>query len=312
MQQYLELLEKVLERGVHQGSARQNMPDTYNLFGETLRFSLKDGFPAITTKSLYFKGVVGELLWMLSGSINIRYLLTNSINIWNKDAYRYYLRVCDNVNVKPVPFDVFLDKVISGEVMTKDYAYGDLGNVYGKQWRRWESGGVVVDQIQELIRGLIQEPNSRRHVVSAWNAADLTPDRAALPPCHSLFQCAVRDCGYTRYLDLSVYQRSCDVMLGLPFNIAFYALLLELLSAMTMCTPGDLVWTGGSVHLYSNHVEAAKEQLSRTPYDLPTLSLGNYVAYADHNSFNLPRLQDVTLVNYKHHPKIYAELSVGL
>ncbi len=264
MRQYLDLMQHVLEHGDRKTD--RTGTGTLSVFGWQMRFRLQDGFPLLTTKKLHTRSIIHELLWFLQGDTNIRYLKENGVSIWNDWAD---------------------DK-------------GDLGPVYGKQWRRWETAnGGSVDQITKLIDGLKRNPDSRRHIVSAWNPGEV--DSMALPPCHALFQFHVAN----GRLSCQLYQRSADIFLGVPFNIASYALLTLMVAQVCGLEPGDFVWTGGDCHLYLNHLEQAREQLSRAPRPLPSLKLNP--AVTDILAF---RFDDFTLEGYDPHPHIKAPVAV--
>ncbi len=264
MQQYLDLLKHILTSGTEKTD--RTGTGTKSVFGYQMRFDLQKGFPLVTTKKVHLKSIVYELLWFLRGETNIAYLKEHGVSIWNEWA----------------------DK------------NGDLGPVYGKQWRSWEgANGVVVDQIKDLIEQIKKNPDSRRLIVSAWNVADLS--KMALMPCHNMFQFYVAE----GKLSCQLYQRSADVFLGVPFNIASYALLTMMIAQVCNLQPGDFVHTFGDVHIYSNHLEQVKLQLSRTPYPLPTMKLNHEV----NDIFNF-KFEDFTLENYQNHPAIKAPVAV--
>ncbi|MBS1761170.1 MAG: thymidylate synthase [Bacteroidetes bacterium] len=264
MQQYLDLLKHILTSGTEKTD--RTGTGTKSVFGYQMRFDLQKGFPLVTTKKVHLKSIVYELLWFLRGETNIAYLKEHGVSIWNEWA----------------------DK------------NGDLGPVYGKQWRSWEgANGVVVDQIKDLIEQIKKNPDSRRLIVSAWNVADLS--KMALMPCHNMFQFYVAE----GKLSCQLYQRSADVFLGVPFNIASYALLTMMIAQVCNLQPGDFVHTFGDVHIYSNHLEQVKLQLSRTPYPLPTMKLNQEV----NDIFNF-KFEDFTLENYQSHPAIKAPVAV--
>ncbi|MFC0358762.1 MULTISPECIES: thymidylate synthase [Kytococcus] len=264
MRQYLDLLRDVLENGV--ATDDRTGTGTLAVFGRQARYDLREGFPLVTTKRIYRKGVVGELLWFLRGDTNVRWLQERDIHIWNEWADEN----------------------------------GDLGPVYGAQWRSWPSpDGGSVDQIAKVVRSIRENPASRRHVVSAWNPAEV--DEMALPPCHALFQFHVAD----GRLSCQLYQRSADLFLGVPFNIASYALLTHMVAHVTGLEVGDFVHTMGDLHLYSNHLEQARAQLAREPRALPTLELNPAVRELD--AFDL---EDVTVHGYDPHPAISAPIAV--
>lgn len=264
MQQYLDLMRHVLDKG-HDKSDRTGT-GTRSVFGWQMRFDLSEGFPVLTTKKLHLKSIIHELLWFLQGDTNIKYLQDNGVRIWDEWAD----------------------------------AQGDLGPVYGKQWRRWETpDGRLVDQISQLVHSLKHNPDSRRHIVSAWNPGDV--DNMALPPCHCLFQFYVAD----GKLSCQLYQRSADIFLGVPFNIASYALLTLMLAQVCGYQPGEFVHTLGDAHLYSNHVEQARLQLTRTPRPLPTMWINPAV-----NDIFAFKFEDFRLDNYDPHPHIAAPVAV--
>lgn len=292
MQQYLDLLKDVLENGVWKEPARAGMPRAKEIFCRTMRFDLSKGFPLLTTKKMFTKGIVGELLWFLRGDTNIKYLVDNGIHIWDDDAYKYYKRLGGTAskeewfkNLKRYPTTL-----------------GNCGAIYGEQWRKWDGG--IVDQIANLIDSLKRKPNSRYHIVTAWQPSDFldkSQKYAALPACHIMFQCSVRD----GKLDLMMLQRSCDLFLGVPFNIASYALLTHILAAEVGLEPGEFVWVGNSVHLYENHIEQAKEQLGRTPLSLCKLEFTP-------KKIEEYEISDFKFTDYESYPAIKAPLSVGV
>jgi thymidylate synthase len=264
MQQYLDLLDHVLKTGVKKSD--RTGTGTYSVFGHQMRFDLAQGFPLVTTKKLHVKSIVHELLWFLKGDTNIKYLKDNGVSIW----------------------DAWADED------------GDLGPVYGYQWRSWPSlDGRKIDQIANVIKAIKVNPHSRRHMVTAWNPADV--DEMALPPCHCLFQFYVAE----DKLSCQLYQRSADIFLGVPFNIASYALLTLMVAQVTGLKPGEFVHTFGDAHLYTNHVEQAHIQLSRAPRPLPTMTLNPKAG--DIFGFTY---QDFTLAGYDPHPHIVAKVAV--
>jgi thymidylate synthase len=264
MRQYLDLMRHVLEHG--DPKTDRTGTGTLSVFGWQMRFGLQDGFPLLTTKRLHTRSIIHELLWFLQGDTNIRYLKDNGVSIWDEWAD----------------------------------ADGELGPVYGKQWRRWETAdGRTVDQLARVVESLRRNPDSRRHLVSAWNPGEV--DAMALPPCHALFQFYVAG----GRLSCQLYQRSADIFLGVPFNIASYALLTHMVAQVCELEPGDFVWTGGDCHLYSNHLEQAREQLGRDPRPLPTLRLNPAVR----ELFGF-RFEDIALEGYDPHPHIKAPVAV--
>ena len=296
MRQYLELLDKIRRDGVVRGD--RTGTGTKGIFGYQMRFDLREGFPLVTTKRLFLKGVIYELLWFLKGDTNIKYLVDNGVHIWDSDAYRYYNELCVRHGVLPVDKDTFL-AAAGVESPIEGYRFGDLNNVYGYQWRSWPTGdGGAIDQIKKVIETIKSNPNSRRMIVSAWNVADV--DSMALPPCHTMFQFFVAE----GRLSCQLYQRSGDTFLGVPFNIASYALLTMMIAKECGLEPGEFVHTLGDAHLYLNHLEQAAEQLSREPRKLPTMHLNPEVKSIFDYTF-----EDFTLEGYDPHPAIKAPLS---
>jgi len=264
MKQYHDLLNHILEHGVYRGD--RTGTGTSSVFGYQMRFDLSKGFPLVTTKKIHFRSLVHELIWFLTGETNIKYLKDNKVRIWDEWADEN----------------------------------GDLGPVYGKQWRKWETAdGRVIDQISQLITSIKQKPNSRRHIVSAWNVADV--DTMALPPCHTLFQFYVAE----GKLSCQLYQRSADCFLGVPFNIASYALLTMMIAQVCGLEAGDFVHTFGDTHIYSNHMEQVKLQLSRTPKALPTVKINPEIT----SIFDF-KYEDFELINYDPHPHIKGKVAV--
>lgn len=296
MKQYLELLDKICRDGVVRGD--RTGTGTKGIFGYQMRFDLSKGFPLVTTKKLFLKGVIYELLWFLSGDTNIKYLVDNGVHIWDSDAFRYYNELCIKHGVLPVDMDTFLSAV-GVESPIEGYRFGDLNNVYGYQWRSWPTGdGGAIDQIKKVIDTIKTNPNSRRMIVSAWNVADV--DSMALPPCHTMFQFFVAD----GKLSCQMYQRSGDTFLGVPFNIASYALLTMMIAKECGLEAGEFIHTLGDAHLYLNHQEQAEEQLSREPRKLPKMHLNPAV-----ESIFDYKYEDFTLEGYDPHPAIKAPLS---
>jgi len=264
MEQYLHLLREIRARGAKKND--RTGIGIYSLFGHQMRFDLAQGFPMVTTKKLHIKSIVHELLWFLQGSTNVKYLQDNGVRIWNEWA---------------------------------DEA-GELGPVYGKQWRSWESkDGTVIDQITRVIEQIKTNPDSRRLIVSAWNVGDL--DKMALPPCHMLFQFFVAN----GRLSCQLYQRSADAFLGVPFNIASYAFLTRMMAQQCDLEPGEFIHSLGDVHIYSNHLEQVDEQLTRTPYPLPKLNFARKPASIFDYKF-----EDFVIEGYECHPTIRAPIAV--
>ena len=298
MKQYLDLLDKIMRDGVVKGD--RTGTGTRSIFGHQMRFDLEDGFPLLTTKRVFLKGVIRELLWFLAGDTNIKYLVDNGVHIWDNDAYRYYNELCVRHGVLPVTEDAFLAAAQAGTLSPiEGYTFGDLNHVYGYQWRSWpQPDGGGIDQIRQVIDTIKRNPDSRRMIVSAWNVAEV--DYMALPPCHVLFQFYVAE----GRLSCQLYQRSADTFLGVPFNIASYALLTMMIAQECGLRAGEFVHTLGDAHLYLNHLEQAREQLSRTPRTLPRMRLN-----PDVNSVFDFRYDNFTLEGYDPWPAIKAPMS---
>lgn len=264
MKQYLDLLDRILKEGTKKED--RTGTGTISVFGHQMRFNLEEGFPCLTTKKLHLKSIIHELLWFLAGDTNVKYLQENGVRIWNEWADEN----------------------------------GDLGHVYGYQWRSWpDYKGGHIDQISEVVETLKKNPDSRRIIVNAWNVADI--ENMNLPPCHAMFQFYVAD----GRLSLQLYQRSADCFLGVPFNIASYALLLQMMAQVTGLKAGDFIHTLGDAHLYLNHIEQAKLQLTREPYALPKMKINPDVK----DIFGF-KFEDFSLEDYTAHPHIKAEVSV--
>ncbi len=298
MRQYLDLLREISQRGITKGD--RTGTGTKSIFGYQMRFDLRDGFPLLTTKRVFLKGVIYELLWFLRGETNISYLLQNGVHIWDNDAYRHYCELCGASQIAPIEREAFLAEAMSQSPSPiEGYNYGDLGSVYGSQWRSWEAGdGRTVDQIRDVIDTIKSNPNSRRMIVSAWNVAEV--DDMALPPCHVLFQFYVGD----GRLSCQLYQRSADTFLGVPFNIASYALLTMMIAHECGLEAGEFIHTLGDTHLYLNHFDQVEEQLSRTPRPLPTMRLNT----SRSSIFDFD-YSDFTLEGYDPYPTITAPMS---
>ena len=298
MKQYLDLLKKIKEDGIVKSD--RTGTGTRSIFGYQMRFDLSEGFPLLTTKRVFLKGVIHELLWFLAGDTNIKYLVDNGVHIWDNDAYRFYKELCAKQGVEPISMEEFL---VASQQQTPSpidgYAYGNLNHVYGYQWRSWgKPDGSAIDQIKQVIDTIKNNPDSRRMIVSAWNVADV--EDMALPPCHVLFQFYVAD----GKLSCQLYQRSADTFLGVPFNIASYALLTMMIAQECGLQAGEFVHTLGDTHLYLNHMEQVDEQLSRTPRTLPTMRLNPDVK----SVFDF-KYEDFTLEGYDPHPTIKAPMS---
>ena len=296
MRQYLDLLRRIKAEGTVRDD--RTGTGTRSVFGHQMRFDLSEGFPLLTTKKVFLKGVTHELLWFLAGDTNIRYLVENGVHIWDNDAYRYYGELCARHGVPAVDRETFLASA-GAESPIEGYRYGDLNHVYGYQWRSWPlPDGGTIDQIAEAVRTIRTNPDSRRILVSAWNVAEV--EGMALPPCHVLFQFYVAG----GRLSCQLYQRSADTFLGVPFNIASYALLTQMTAQVCGLEPGEFIHTLGDAHLYLNHMDQADEQLARTPRPLPRMRLNPEVR----SLFDF-RYEDFTLEGYDPWPAIKAPMS---
>ena len=326
------------------------MPNTIGISHGVIKMDLQVGFPLLTTKKMYLKGIIHELLWFLRGDTNIKYLVDNNVHIWDQDAYRWYLKQTEKApceDFKPMSFEEFIDAIKNTKGYIGDdpyYRLGDLGKVYGYQWR----GQNGVDQIKECLEGLQTNPYSRYHIIDGWNKADFKD--MALPPCHLLYQFIVRPIddklrynnyafdflvvdvdgtlglkqtfeefindtdsikNYPKfYLDLNMYQRSCDTFLGVPFNIASMSLLNMIFAKACNMLPGVATWIGGDTHLYVNHMEQVKEQLSREPKELPLMIIKKDIKTLE--DIETLTIDDFELMGYESHSAIKAELSTGL
>lgn len=313
MKQYLELCKHVLENGTKKED--RTGTGTYSTFGYQMRFDLQQGFPLLTTKKTAFRLIVSELLWFLKGDTNVRTLIKEKNPIWDEWAFEQWvssseydgpdmtdfgLRAAKNPEFNEVyqeEMKKFKERVLADEEFANQYA--DLGPVYGKQWRSWEANGETIDQVQNVIKSIKENPDSRRHIVSAWNPAEV--DDMALPPCHTLFQFYVAD----GKLSCQLYQRSADIFLGVPFNIASYALLIQLIAKECGLEVGEFVHTLGDAHIYSNHVDQVNEQLERAPRTLPTVHI-----HDEGKSIFELETADIELVGYDPHPRIKAPIAV--
>ena len=328
---YQRLLELILETGVEKSD--RTGTGTISIFGEQIRHNMQDGFPLLTTKKMAFKTMVTELLWFLKGDTNIKYLVDNGCNIWNGDAYKRYK---EDKQGLAMSMEAFIENIKTNDEFAR--TWGELGPIYGKQWRRWKTDTVSIDQIQDLISELKTNPDSRRLMVSAWNVEEL--DGMILPPCHYGFQVYTREMDenerrlawtssigkhisyadniFNKQLDgikfpkrkisLMWNQRSVDTFLGLPFNIASYGLLLEIIAKEVNMIPDELIGNLGDVHLYKNHIEQAKEQVSREPMELTKLIFKDRLNDFD-SIIDVLRVKDFILEDYKSHPAIKAPLS---
>ena len=295
--QYQGILRKLVLYGKEKGD--RTGTGTLSYFGDQIRHDMSEGFPLLTTKKMAIKTMMTELKWFLKGDTNIKYLVDNGCNIWNGDAYKNYASIeCNPPHDHSLSMSEFIEKIKTDDEFAKKW--GELGPIYGKQWRKWsvynlEKLIVQVDQIKNLIEQLKTNPDSRRLMLSAWNVGEI--DEVVLPPCHYGFQCYVSE----GKLSLMWNQRSVDTFLGLPFNIASYATLLLLLCEETGLKPGELIANLGDVHLYKNHIQQAKEQIVREPYKLPTIKLSNVDIL--NGEF------DYEIKDYEYHPSIKAPLS---
>ena len=298
MQQYLDLLTRIKTESVVKSD--RTGTGTRSVFGHQMRFDLEKGFPLLTTKKVFLKGIIHELLWFLAGDTNIKYLVDNGVHIWDNDAYRYYNELCIRHGVLPVDMETFLSAAQQRiESPIEGYTFGDLNHVYGYQWRSWpKPNGEHIDQIRQVIDTIKHNPDSRRMIVSAWNVAEV--EDMALPPCHVLFQFYVAE----GRLSCQLYQRSADTFLGVPFNIASYALLTMMIAQECGLRAGEFIHTLGDTHLYLNHMEQVEEQLARTPRQLPTMRLNPEVK----SVFDF-RFEDFTLEGYDPYPTIKAPMS---
>ena len=297
--QYLDLLRDIMKNGVKKED--RTGTGTISAFGRQIRFDLSEGFPLLTTKKVFIKGIIHELLWFLNGSSNIKYLVDNNVNIWNDWPYRYYKEQMEKSKKEVLSMKEFVEKIKSDDKFAKKW--GELGPVYGVQWRKWKTlDGKEIDQIKDLIDQIKKNPYSRRLIVSAWNPAEIEEmAKSGLPPCHSLFQFYVVD----GKLSCQLYQRSADTFLGVPFNIASYALLTMMIANVTGLKYGEFIHTFGDVHVYINHLDQVNEQLKREMRPLPKMKLNPKVK--DIFSY---KIEDFTLEGYDPHPPIKAPIAV--
>lgn len=304
---YLDLIERIKNEGVEKTD--RTGTGTISLLGHQMRFDLSKGFPLLTTKKIPIKAIIHELIWFVRGDSNLKYLADNNVHIWDEWPYKAYLQR-NNMTIPATGSDEwnngikeFIEKIKTDESFAKDY--GNLGPIYGYQWRNWPTpNGGHIDQIKNVIEQIKNNPDSRRLIVSAWNVADIDEmAKAGLPPCHCLFQFYVAD----GKLSCQLYQRSCDTFLGVPFNIASYSALIMMVAQVTGLQPGEFVWTGGDVHLYSNHLEQADLQLTRRSdiRPLPTLKINPNVKNIEDFT-----IDDFELVDYNPHDSIKAPIAV--
>ena len=300
MKQYLDLLKEIKDKGVRKED--RTGTGTISIFGHQMRFDLQEGFPLVTTKKVNFDSILHELLWFVRGDTNIEYLVKNKVNIWNEWPFKSWLEKTNQLQDIEMhseewkeKLDEFVDKIKNSEAFAREY--GDLGPVYGKQWRDFEG----IDQLNQVIEDLKTNPNSRRHIVSAWNPKEIPiMIKSGLPPCHTLFQFYVSE----GKLSCQLYQRSADVFLGVPYNIASYALLTCMIASVIDLAPGEFVHSLGDTHIYLNHLEQVDEQLSRDPYRLPKIEIRNKASLFDYE------YEDFELIEYKSHPFISAPIAV--
>lgn len=306
MRQYLDLLKDVRDNG--EAKSDRTGTGTIGVFGRQARYDLSEGFPAVTTKKLYMRSVVHELLWFLQGTGNIEYLAQNNVHIWDEWPYKAYLKASSETIPEPSTpewsegMKRFIGRIATDSTFAQQW--GDLGPVYGVQWRKWPDGkGGEIDQIANAIETIKTNPDSRRNIVTAWNVAEIDEivEIGGLPPCHTMFQFNVRG----DKLDLHLYQRSADMFLGVPFNIASYALLGHMIAQVTDKQPGEFIHTLGDAHIYQNHLEQVGEQLSRQPLPLAKIHLNPDIKTIDDFTF-----EDIELVGYESHPAIKAPIAV--
>lgn len=302
--QYLDILQDILDHGAMKISHSTGM-GLKSVFGRMARFDLSQGFPLITTKKVFFRGIVHELIWFLSGSPNIRYLIDNNVHIWDDYPYKNYKLAMASGKAPKMTFPDFYEKLKTNKKFCEKW--GDIGPVYGVQWRRWPTGdGREIDQLGWAINKIKKFPQKKHFIISAWNAGsvyEMAPDRShsmAIAPCHTMFHINITG----DKLSLLLYQRSCDMFLGVPFNIASYALLTMLIAQVAGYKPGDFVHVYGDAHIYTNHFDQVKEQLKRKPRPFPTLKLNPKIKKIDDFKF-----EDVTLENYNPHPALKGQLT---
>jgi len=340
MKQYLDLLQNILDNGVEKESGRENMPNTIGISHAVIQMDLQNGFPLLTTKKMYWKGIVHELLWFLRGQINIKYLVDNNVNIWNGDAYRWFKKLNKDAygSESEMSIEQFLLEVKKGTTIDNldmKYTFGDLGKVYGYNWRNIPN----FDQVLRVIEGLKNNPYSRYHIINSWDIRNL--DECALMPCHLLYQFIVRPLSLGErislmtiddtiittsdfnlnkylddidipkfYLDLNMYQRSVDTFLGASFNLASMSLLLMIIAKISNMIAGIATWIGGDTHIYIPHIPMVREQIKRKPFPLSEMKINKKLnSLEDILKLNI---DDFELIGYESHPSIKAELFTGL
>lgn len=303
--QYLNLLREILDNGVKQVDNDTGV-STYSVFGRQIRFNMKDGFPLLTTKKVYWKGVLHELYWFYSGQTNIKYLVDNGVHIWDDYPYKIYRELVERGEAKDMTKEVFIEHIVKNVDFAK--RHGELPRIYGELWRRWPAkDGRGIDQLAWIVSEIKKDPDCHNAIVNSWNPEYLyamaKPEEASrFPICHNMYQLNVKN----GRLCLQLYQRSADIFLGVPFNIAGYALLLQVLAKVTGFEPGEFIHTFGDVHIYENHIKQAHEELTREPKPFPTVKIAD--AVHDLDDF---RPEHVTLEGYDPHPLIKGELTVS-
>ena len=303
--QYLNLCKEVLEHGIKKVDRGTNVV-LYSLFGGQTRYDLSQGFPLLTTKKVYWKGVLHELYWFMSGNSNIKYLVDNNVHIWDDYPYKIYKKKADEGKFAQMTKEEFIAKIAESEEFAKEH--GELQRIYGEQWRRWptRTPGRTIDQLKWIIQELKDDPDAKNLIVNSWNpeylyAMATNEDACRFPICHNMYQISQRD----GKLSLQLYQRSADLFLGVPFNIASYALLTIILAQVTGYKPGEFIHTFGDFHIYENHIEQVKEQLTRTPRDFPRITLDPSIKNIDDFRPDLVRLD-----GYDPHPPIKGDLTI--
>lgn len=302
--QYLDLLKELVEKGVVQKDKNTRVK-TYSKFGGQLRFDLSKGFPLLTTKKVWWRGVLYELYWFLMGMSNIKFLVDNDVHIWDDYPYKMYRELVAKKKTPDITKEEFIQKIKTNSKYAKKY--GELPHIYGEMWRRWPAKGRTVDQIKWVLQEIKDDPDAHNLIVNSWNPEFLyrmaKPEEASrFPICHNMFQLNVKG----ERLCLHLYQRSADIFLGVPFNIASYALLTIILAKLTGYKPGEFIHSFGDVHIYENHFKQAKEQLKRVPKKFPTVKINPSL-----KSLDKLKPEDVTLIGYNPHPPIKAELTVS-